>query len=153
MALLRRLWSAVLTGRTWNAVADVIVTKTRGDGSAWARSGLITLFRAVTSACAHSVCWHRLESTTRASRCYAAATEADPRDFAALRALERLLEAMEDWAGAADLYESEIEVLGDEDRARTREAGQSIVKHSVARGREDSKTRGSRMGELMVDYE
>ena len=67
------------------------------------------------------VCWHRLESTTQASRCYAAATEADPRDFAALRALERLLEAMEDWASAADLYESEIEVLGDEAPERTRE--------------------------------
>ena len=53
-----------------------------------------------------------LPSTTRASRCYAAALEANAADFAALRALERLLEAMEDWRGALDLYESEVEVLG-----------------------------------------
>ena len=64
--------------------------------------------------------WHRLASTTRASRCYAAAIEANPHDLAALRALERLLEAMEDWRGALDLYESEIEVLGPTDPARRR---------------------------------
>jgi tetratricopeptide (TPR) repeat protein len=81
------------------------------------------------------VCWHRLESTTRASRCYAAATEADPRDFAALRALERLLEAMEDWDSAADLYESEIEVLGDEDPKRTREVWLRIA--SIADEQQD----------------
>ena len=64
--------------------------------------------------------WHRLASTTRASRCYAAAIEADPHDLAALRALERLLEAMEDWRGAQGLYESEIEVLGPHDAPRRR---------------------------------
>ena len=65
--------------------------------------------------------WHRLQSTTKASRCYAAALEADASDFAALRALERLLEAMEDWRGALDLYESEIEVLGTANPQRRRE--------------------------------
>ena len=64
--------------------------------------------------------WHRLASTTRASRCYAAAIEADPHDLAALRALERLLEAMEDWRGVQGLYESEIEVLGPHDAPRRR---------------------------------
>ncbi len=65
--------------------------------------------------------WHRLGSTTRASRCYAAALEANSSDFAALRALERLLESMEDWRGALDLYESEVEVLGDANPRRRRE--------------------------------
>jgi len=67
------------------------------------------------------VYWHRLQSTTRASRCYAAAIENDGADFAALRALERLLESMEDWRGALDLYESEVEVLGEGDPQRRRE--------------------------------
>ncbi|MGH0028332.1 MAG: tetratricopeptide repeat protein [Myxococcota bacterium] len=67
------------------------------------------------------VYWHRLQSTTRASRCYAAALEANGADFAALRALERLLEAMEDWRGALDLYESEVEVLGEDDPQRRSE--------------------------------
>ncbi|MFQ5415735.1 MAG: tetratricopeptide repeat protein, partial [Myxococcota bacterium] len=43
------------------------------------------------------VSWHRLESTTLASRSYASALEASPQDFASLRSLQRLLEAMEDW--------------------------------------------------------
>ena len=59
------------------------------------------------------VCWRRLYSTTRASRSYAAALEADPQDFESLRSLQELLEAMEDWRGALDLYESEIEMLGE----------------------------------------
>jgi tetratricopeptide (TPR) repeat protein len=67
------------------------------------------------------VCWHRLQSTTRASRAYAGALEVDGADFASLRALERLLEAMEDWRGALDLYESEVEVLGDRDPTRRHE--------------------------------
>lgn len=66
------------------------------------------------------VCWHRLAATTRASRCYAAAIEVNGRDLTALRALERLLEAMEDWRGVLDLYESEIEVLGAADAKRRR---------------------------------
>jgi tetratricopeptide (TPR) repeat protein len=65
--------------------------------------------------------WHRLSSTTRASRCYAAAIEANATDFAALRALERLLESMEDWRGALDLYESEADVLGSANPKRRRE--------------------------------
>jgi tetratricopeptide (TPR) repeat protein len=59
------------------------------------------------------LCWERLGSTTRASRSYAAALEANPDDFAAHSSLQRLLEAMEDWRGALDLYESELEVLGE----------------------------------------
>jgi tetratricopeptide (TPR) repeat protein len=57
--------------------------------------------------------WRRVRSTTQASRSYAAALEADPNDFEAVRSLEQLLEAMEDWRGALGLYESEIEMLGD----------------------------------------
>jgi tetratricopeptide (TPR) repeat protein len=64
------------------------------------------------------VCWRRLYSTTRASRSYAAALEADPQDFESLRSLQELFEAMEDWRGALDLYESEIEMLGEDEPDR-----------------------------------
>ena len=64
------------------------------------------------------VSWRELESTTRASRAFAAALEANPGDLPALRALESLFEAIEDWRGALDLYESEIELLGDTEPAR-----------------------------------
>jgi tetratricopeptide (TPR) repeat protein len=67
------------------------------------------------------VCWERLHSTTRASRCYAAALEARPEDFEAHRSLEGLLEAMGDWRSALDLYESEVEILGERDPERRRE--------------------------------
>jgi len=67
------------------------------------------------------VAWRELESTTRASRAFAAALEADPTDLDALRSLEALFEAIEDWRGALDLYESEIELLGARDPARRRE--------------------------------
>ncbi|MEE9608216.1 MAG: tetratricopeptide repeat protein, partial [Myxococcota bacterium] len=66
------------------------------------------------------VCWQRLGSTTRATRSFAAAVEADPRDFVSLHSLQRLLEGMEDWRGALDLYESEVEVLGDAEPERRR---------------------------------
>ena len=68
------------------------------------------------------ICWKHLHSTTRASRSYAAALEANPEDFKAHRSLERLLEAMEDWRGALDLYESEVEMLGDREPERRQEA-------------------------------
>jgi len=67
------------------------------------------------------VCWEHLHSTTRASRSYARALEADGEDLESLRSLERLLEAMEDWRGALDLYESEVEVLGDREPERRKE--------------------------------
>lgn len=65
--------------------------------------------------------WHRLESTTRASRWYASALESNPDDFESLRSLQQLLEAMEDWRGVLDLYDSEIEMLGDTEPARRAE--------------------------------
>ena len=61
------------------------------------------------------VAWRRLRSTTRATRSYAAALEAAPENFSAHRSLETLLEGVEDWRGALDLYESEAEVLGERD--------------------------------------
>ncbi len=64
------------------------------------------------------VAWEFLDSTTRASRAFAAALEADPSDLVALRSLEALFETMEDWRGALDLYESEVEFLGDSDPER-----------------------------------
>jgi tetratricopeptide (TPR) repeat protein len=59
-----------------------------------------------------------LDSTTRASRAFAAALEADPSNLAALRSLESLFETMEDWRGALDFYESEVEILGDAEPER-----------------------------------
>jgi tetratricopeptide (TPR) repeat protein len=67
------------------------------------------------------VSWKRLGSTTRASRAFASALECNPADFEALRSHQRLLEAMEDWSGAIDLYESEVEMLGDTEPGRRRE--------------------------------
>jgi tetratricopeptide (TPR) repeat protein len=64
------------------------------------------------------VAWQRLDSTTRASRAFAAALEADPSDLASLRSLESLFEMMEDWRGALDLYESEVELLGEAEPER-----------------------------------
>jgi tetratricopeptide (TPR) repeat protein len=88
------------------------------------------------------VCWHRLQSTTRASRFYAAALEENAADFASLRALQRLLEAMEDWRGALDLYESEIEVLGEGDPYRRRELWLHVAE--LARDRTDELERARR---------
>jgi len=68
------------------------------------------------------ICWRRLQSTTRASRCYAGALEADPNDFESLHSLQRLLENMEDWRGALDLYESEVEMLGESESEQRFEA-------------------------------
>jgi len=80
------------------------------------------------------LCWKRLGSTTRASRSYAAALEANPDDFAAHGSLQRLLEAMEDWRGALDLYEGELEVLGEREPERRQQvwlrAGQIARDHT-----------------------
>jgi len=64
------------------------------------------------------VAWRHLGSTTRASRAFAGALEVEPQDRVSLHSLETLLEAMEDWRGALDLYESEVELLGQADSAR-----------------------------------
>jgi tetratricopeptide (TPR) repeat protein len=64
------------------------------------------------------VTWRKLGSTTRASRAFAAALEVDPHDRVSLHTLEALLEAMEDWRGALDLYESEVELIDAGDVAR-----------------------------------
>jgi tetratricopeptide (TPR) repeat protein len=93
--------------------------------------------------------WHRLQSTTRASRCYAAALENDGADFASLRALERLLESMEDWRGALDLYESEVEVLGDDDPQRRREIWLHVAE--LAQERTEDLDRARRALECAAD--
>ncbi|MBW2712491.1 MAG: tetratricopeptide repeat protein, partial [Deltaproteobacteria bacterium] len=67
------------------------------------------------------LCWNKLQSTTRASRAFAAALEASPGDLESLHSLQALFEAMEDWRGAIDLYRSEIDVLGDRAQDRSRE--------------------------------
>ncbi|HKE11038.1 MAG TPA: hypothetical protein VKE73_05655, partial [Myxococcota bacterium] len=67
------------------------------------------------------VTWRHLGSTTRASRAFAGALEVEPHDRVSLHSLEKLLEAMEDWRGALDLYESEVELLGKGDAPRRAE--------------------------------
>ncbi len=67
------------------------------------------------------LCWSKLQSTTRASRAFAAALEASPGDLESLHSLQSLFEAMEDWRGAIDLYHSEIDILGDRAEDRSRE--------------------------------
>ncbi len=67
------------------------------------------------------IAWRRLDSTTRASRAFAAALEADPGDLVSLRSLQALCEAVEDWRGALDFFESEVEVLGDAEPERRQE--------------------------------
>lgn len=62
------------------------------------------------------IAWRRLGATTRASRAFAGALENDPHDLVSLRALQQLLASMEDWRGALDLVESEIELLPHEAR-------------------------------------
>ncbi len=101
------------------------------------RSGRAALLRRLGD-----VCWRRLYSTTRASRSYAAALEADPEDFESLRSLEELLEAMEDWRGALDLYESEIEMLGENEPERRFEV--SIRAAELARDHTDEIERSKR---------
>ena len=68
------------------------------------------------------VAWELLDSTTRASRAFAAALEADPSDLVSLRSLESLFEMMEDWRGALDFYESEVEILGEAEPERRKTA-------------------------------
>jgi tetratricopeptide (TPR) repeat protein len=79
------------------------------------------------------VAWTRLGSTTRASHAFAGALEAHPGDLASLRSLERLLEAMEDWRGALDLYESEIETLGDADPERRQQVWLCVARLATER--------------------
>lgn len=66
------------------------------------------------------VSWHELDHTARARSAFAAALEADGTDLVALRSLETLAEGMEDWRGAAELFEREIQVLGEREPTRRR---------------------------------
>jgi len=102
------------------------------------------------------VTWELLDSTTRASRAFAAALEADPSDLVSLRSLESLFEMMEDWRGALDLYESEVEILGDAEPERRKTAW--LRAGELARTHTDELDRAARayqaaaeIGELPVD--
>jgi tetratricopeptide (TPR) repeat protein len=119
----------------WQDVADSLEHELEHPDTARARDRGALLRRL------GDVCWHRLASTTRASRCYAAALEANGRDLAALRALQRLLEAMEDWRGAIDLFESEIEVLGPADPQRRRALWLRVAQLARARTGEVERAR------------
>ncbi len=116
LAALRGLRTAAERIGDWPTAAEALEGETlaSADAPPAARAALLRRLG--------DVAWHRLGATPRASRCYAAALEADPQDFASLRALEALLEAMEDWAGAARLYESEVEVLGPREPERRQAA-------------------------------
>jgi len=95
------------------------------------------------------VAWESLDSTTRASRAFAAALEADPRDLVALRSLESLFETMEDWRGALDLYESEVEILGDAEPERRQNAWLRAAE--LARNQTDELERAARAYEAAAE--
>jgi tetratricopeptide (TPR) repeat protein len=113
-ALRGRRAACELLGR-WREVASSLEHElaVRGDASASERAAILRRLGEVS--------WRRLDETTRASRAYASALEALPQDLVSLRALQQLFEAMEDWRGAVDLYESEVEALGEDESARRRE--------------------------------
>jgi tetratricopeptide (TPR) repeat protein len=113
---LRGLRSAVERLGDFEAVADALEAELEHP-AATVGEGRAAVLRRLGD-----VCWRHLGSTTRASRAYAAAIETHPEDFVAHRALQQLLEAMEDWRGAADLYESETSVLGERDPERRQAA-------------------------------
>ncbi len=85
------------------------------------------------------IAWRRLGSTTRASRAFAAALEADPGDRASLHALEELLETMEDWQGALALYESEIDMLGAREDERRRVVWLRVAELAAGRSRDPAR--------------
>lgn len=87
----------------WTEVARTLEDELAQTASPSERAGLLRTLG--------EVAWRRLGATTRASRAFAAALEADPRDLISLRALQQLLASMEDWRGTLDLVESEIELL------------------------------------------
>ncbi len=95
-----------LLGR-WDVCADCLERElsVRPDVSGSERAGLLRRIG--------QVAWHRLDQTTRASRAFAAALEAEPNDLVSLHSLEQLFEAVEDWRGALSLYESEVSALGE----------------------------------------
>lgn len=96
-------------------VADVVEKELalRADAAPAERAALLRALGNLT--------WHRLGSTTRAGRAFAAALDVMPDDLEALRALQELSLAMEDWRGAADLYDREIELLDADDAERRRD--------------------------------
>jgi lipopolysaccharide biosynthesis regulator YciM len=69
-----------------------------------------------------SVAWNELDATPRARSAFAAALDADPADLVSLRSLQSLCEGMEDWRSAVELYEREVEVLGEREPGRRRSA-------------------------------
>jgi lipopolysaccharide biosynthesis regulator YciM len=102
------------------------------------------------------VAWELLDSTTRASRAFAAAVEADPSDLVSLRSLQSLFEMMEDWRGALDFYESEVEILGEAEPERRKTVW--LRAGELARTRTGELERAARayqaaaeLGELPVD--
>jgi tetratricopeptide (TPR) repeat protein len=101
------------------------------DASAGERAALLRRLGAVT--------WRQLDEASRSRSAYAAALELEPEDLVALRALQELSEGMEDWQGAAGLYERELVVLGDSDYERRRSVLLSVA--GLCRGRTDDPER------------
>ncbi len=112
VAVLRGLRSCAERLELWEEVADTLAAELEVIGPDAPRQ------RAALLRGMGDVHWRHLDSTTQARRAYAAAIEAWPEDLTAYRSLERLLESMENWCGAADLYEREIEVLGNREPDR-----------------------------------
>jgi len=96
------------------------------------------------------ICWEKLQSTTRASRAFAAALEVHPGDIPSIHALQELFEAMGDWRGAIDLYQSEIDVLGEDAPERTREIWMRIA--SIALDHTEEPQRAKRAYEAAAKH-
>jgi tetratricopeptide (TPR) repeat protein len=127
LAALRGLRSASERQGDWSEVAQTLEAELEHgiDASGPVRAGIQRRLG--------DLYWQRLESTTRASRWYASALESNPDDLGSLRSLQQLLEAMEDWSGALDLYDSEIEMLGDAEPARRAEIAIRSARHASER--------------------
>lgn len=111
----------------WKTVAWTLEEElaTAGDAAPAARAALLRRLG--------EVAWQRLQSTTRATRAYAAALEIEPRDVDSLRALEALLESIEDWEGALATYRRELTALGPGERERRRELWLRIARLATER--------------------
>jgi len=85
------------------------------------------------------VTWHELDHTARARTAFATALDSDGNDLVALRSLEALSEGMEDWRGAVELFEREIQVIGKREPERRRAAWLRIAELSRERLGEDAR--------------
>ncbi len=98
--------------RDWSEVARSIELELALPNR-WAARELLALQKRLGD-----ICRQRLQAPERAIEAYRAALEASPGDLDALRSLEQLVEQCEDWSEALDLFELEVDILGEDDPDR-----------------------------------